>query len=211
MSRVIDLTLTLKPGMRGVTFDAAEIIEKDGWNATTIHLYSHSGTHMDAPSHFGGNQTIDQIEVDRLISQAWIVDVNGVKPRSLIGIEHLGKVAEKVREGESLLIRTGWSSYLGRPEYRQELPRISPNLARWCVEKKINTLGLEQPAVADVNNIEEITNVHKILFNGSVIIVEGLANLEAIVKEKVTFIALPLKIAGGDGAPARVIAIEDDD
>jgi kynurenine formamidase len=41
--------------------------------------------------------------------------------------------------------------------------------------------------------------------------VEGLANLTSVSKPKVTFIALPLKIAGGDGAPARAIAIEDDD
>ena len=210
MSRIIDLTLTLKSGMRGVQFEPARILAKDGWNATTIHLYSHAGTHMDAPSHFGGNQTIDKIEVDRCIGPAWIVDVRGAKPHSLIDVEHLGHIAEKAQQGDSLLIRTDWSRNLGKPEYRQALPRISPNLARWCVENKINILGLEQPAVADVNHIEELTDVHKILFEGDVIIVEGLANLDAIAKEKVTFIVLPMKVSGGDGAPARAIAIEDD-
>jgi len=64
--------------------------------------------------------------------------------------------------------------------------------------------------VADVNNPQEVTAVHRILFEGGVIVVEGLANLDALTKQKVTLIALPLKIAAGDGAPARAIAIEED-
>jgi len=44
-----------------------------------------------------------------------------------------------------------------------------------------------------------------------VIVVEGLANLKSLTKNKVTFIALSLKIAGGDGASTRAIAIEDED
>jgi len=200
MSRIIDLTLPLKSGMRGVSFEPARVLEKDGWNATTIHLYSHAGTHMDAPSHFGGNQTIDKIEVGRCIGPAWIVDLSGAKPHSLIDVEHIGQVAEKAQQGDSLLIRTDWSRNLGKPKYREALPRVSPALARWCAKNNIAMLGLEQPAVADVNNIEELTAVHRILLEAGVVIVEGLTNLDAITKEKVTFIALPLKLAGGDGA-----------
>jgi kynurenine formamidase len=70
-------------------------------------------------------------------------------------------------------------------------------------------LGVEPPSVADVHNREELTNVHRVLLGGGVIVVEGLTNLDQIRAEKVTFMALPLKIAGGDGAPARAIAIED--
>ena len=70
-------------------------------------------------------------------------------------------------------------------------------------------LGVEPPSVADVNNLEEVTRIHRILLEGGVVIVEGLANLSALTKPKVTLIALPLKIAAGDGAPARAVAIED--
>jgi kynurenine formamidase len=77
------------------------------------------------------------------------------------------------------------------------------------VEKKVRMLGVEPPSVADVNNIEELTTIHKILFEGGVIVVEGLANLTSLSKPQVTFIALPLKIAAGDGAPARAVAIEE--
>ncbi len=210
MSRIIDLTLALDSRMRGVEIEPARILEKDGWNATTLHLYSHCGTHMDAPVHFGvGNETIDMIGLDKCIGPAWVVDLSGIEARTLIQVSHLGKVSQKLHSGDSLLIRTGWSRYVNEPRYRDELPRIRPELAAWCADNKVRMLWVEPPSVSDVNNAAELTSVHKTLFAGGVIIVEGLANLEAVSKDKVTFMAFPLKISGGDGAPARALAIED--
>ena len=212
MPRVIDLTLPLSLGAKGISIEPAKRIETDGWNASTLCLYSHCGTHIDAPVHFGvGTVTIDTIAVENLIGPAWIADVRPIEYRALIEPQHLGDITGKFKPGESLLICTGWSAYYGQEKYRQELPRISEELAHWCVEKKVQMLGVEPPSVADVNNIEELTTIHNILFEGGVIVVEGLTNLTSVSKPQVTFIALPLKIAGGDGAPARAVAIEDDD
>lgn len=211
MFRVVDLTLPLSPGDRGVKIEQIRRFETDGWNATTLSLYSHCGTHMDAPIHFGvDTDSIDTLCVDKLIGPAWVVDVRPIAPRALIEVKHVGVVAERLEVGDGLLICTGWSEYYGKERYRNELPRISEELAHWCVEQKIRILGVEPPSVADVNNSQELTSIHRILFEGSVIVVEGLANLAALTKPKVTFIALPLKITGGDGSPARAIALEDD-
>src|SRR5262245_61423351 len=62
MPRVIDLTLTVRPGMRGVEFEKVHTVSQHGWNSSLLHLYSHSGTHMDSPLHFAaGTDTIDRI------------------------------------------------------------------------------------------------------------------------------------------------------
>ena len=210
MSRIIDLTLSLKPEMYGVEFEDTKILEKNGWNAKTLHLYSHSGTHLDAPIHFGvSNTTIEDISLERCTCSAWIVDLFGIASRTLIKIGHLGKVQNEVQPGEGILIKTGWSAYASLPKYRDELPRISLELAEWLANKKISILGVEPPSVADVNNKEELTAVHKALLKAEIIIVEGLTNLEAISKEKVIFTACPLKIAGGDGSPVRAFANEE--
>jgi kynurenine formamidase len=156
-----------------------------------------------------GAQTIDTIPVENLIGPAWVVDIRPVEPCALIEPEHLGAIVNQFKPGESLLICTGWSDYYGQDKYRNELPRVSAELAKWCIEKKVRMLGVEPPSVADVNNIEELTAIHQILFKGGVIVVEGLANLASLSKPKVTFIALPLKIANGDGTPARAVAIEE--
>ncbi len=212
MSRVIDLTLSLSTGDKGVRIEPAQRLDTDGWNASKLSLYSHCGTHMDAPVHFGeGTESIDALAVENFIGPAWVADVRPIGPRALIEPEQLGAIAEQFRPGESLLICTGWSEYYGQVKYRDELPRISAELARWCVERKVRMLGVEPPSVADVNNIDELTKIHRILLEGGIIIVEGLANLTSLSKPKVTFIALPLKVTGGDGAPARAVAIEDDD
>ena len=50
--RIVDLSLTLRRGMRGVDWETACTFERDGWNSRNLHLYSHAGTHMDAPVHF---------------------------------------------------------------------------------------------------------------------------------------------------------------
>jgi arylformamidase len=235
MPRIIDLTLPLENTLRGVSIEPAKTLEKDGWNATTLHLYSHCGTHMDTPTHFGvAGGTIDQIPLDRCMGPAWVVDpVCGVPvgagprtcpssegnhrglplqrhyERALICVADLGPIADKIRHGDGLLLRTGWSRRVCEPAYRDQLPRVSLELAQWCVAKRVRMLGVEPPSVADVNNLEELTAVHKVLLEAGVIIVEGLANLDQICRERVTFMAFPLKVAGGDGAPVRAFALED--
>ena len=205
---VVDLTLALLHGMRGVAFETAKTFERDGWNARTLHLYSHAGTHMDAQTHFAaGSQTIDQIPLDRCMGPAWVVNLDGITDKALITVAQLSSIAVKFTPGENLLLRTGWSRHVNNPQhYRDNFPRIADDLAHWCVEHQVNLLGVEPPSVADVNNREELTRIHKILFSGDVIIVEGLTNLNSLTREKVWFTALPLKIEGGDGCPCRAFA-----
>jgi arylformamidase len=210
MSRIIDLTVPLKDGMRGVTFETFKELEKDGWNARMLHLYSHAGTHMDAPLHFGVNDTtIDRIPPERFVTDAWVIDAPADRSNMLIGIEHLADVKDRLVEGEGLLFRTGWHRFIGTPAYRDALPRLSMALALWCVKKKVGLIGVEPPSVASLTDMQELQEVHRILLGGDVVVVEGLCNLEEISKPRVKIIALPLKIEGGDGAPARVIAIEE--
>ena len=198
--------------MRGVDWDTASTVERDGWNARLLHLYSHAGTHMDAPVHYNVSDTaIDDISLDRCVVQAWVVDCGEPEPKSLLTVEHLGGMQNCIQTGDGVLLRTGWSRRHGTPAWRDELPRVSDGLAIWLAERKIGLLGVEAPAVADVHNIEEITRIHTILLQAGIVIVEGLTNLEALTQQRVTFMALPLKIAGGDGAPVRALAIEENE
>jgi kynurenine formamidase len=210
MARIVDLTLTLRSGMRGVEIEKLHTVEVHGWNTRTLHLYSHCGTHMDAPLHFAaGDGTIDRIPLERCLRPAWVIDLAGIEPRTAITVAHLGRVAAKVRPGEGLLLKTLWSRHAEDPAvYRDGLPRISEELARWCVEQRVGLLGVEPPSVADVNNRQEITLVHRTLLGGDVIIVEGLAHLEELREERVLFGAMPLAVEGGDGSPCRAFAIE---
>jgi kynurenine formamidase len=166
---------------------------------------------MDAPLHFGvSDETIDQITLDDCVGPAWVVDLTRLAPKSLISVADLGPIAEKIRPGDRLLLKTGWCQHIDDPKYyRDNFPRISEDLARWLVARKLKLLGVEPPSVADVHDLKEVTLIHQILLGGRIIIVEGLANLAALTQDRVWFCAAPLKIEGGDGTPCRAFAIED--
>jgi kynurenine formamidase len=208
---IIDLTMTFQEGVAGYHYDVSKTVEKDGWNARTLFLYSHAGTHMDAPFHFGiSDDYIDEIAIKELVGKAWVVSIPIRMDNQLIDIQDLQVIADRLEEGDSLLLRTDWSHNIHlQKKYRNKLPRISEKLANWCVDKRIKMLGVEPPSVADVNNLQEVTLIHQILLGGGIIIIEGLINLDKITREEVFLMAFPLKIKGGDGAPARVVAFEE--
>lgn len=208
--RLIDLTLPLAPGLRGVATEPKFTVARDGWNAATWHLYSHAGTHMDAQLHFAaGPETIDTKPLAQCLGPAWVVNLTPTAPRTLLTVAHLGAVAAQFAPGESLLLRTDWHRHVADPAlYRDGLPRIGDELAAWCVDRQVRILGVEPPSIADVNDLAEVTRIHRVLLGGGVTIVEGLAHLDQLTQPRVFFGALPLKLAGGDGCPVRAFAVD---
>ena len=210
--KYIDLTLPYNNTISGFTWEHAKTLEKDGWNARSLHIYSHAGTHMDAPLHFGvSDRTIDNVPLSACNVRAWLVKLTDITPSALIEVRHLGEeLIAKIAPGDGIVFHTAWSKKIGTSEYRDQLPRISESLALWLVSKKVSLIGVEPPSVADVNNLDEVTLIHQILLKGDIHIVEGLTNLESLPTSKIDFWAVPLKIEGGDGAPCRAFALIDD-
>lgn len=210
MRRVIDLSLTIDREMRGVDIQPCRQLATNGWNATTLNLYSHCGTHMDAPHHFlPEGTTIDSLDLGACVGPARVINLAPIAPRAGITPECLGDAAAKIGRNDRILLRTDWYRRHGTSVYRNELPRVTERLAQWLVARGVALLGVEPPSVADVNNIEELTRVHRILLGGNIVIVEGLAQLDQLETDMIEFIALPLKVHGGDGSPVRAIAIEE--
>jgi kynurenine formamidase len=207
---IIDLSLEFREGMRGFGMEEGKSLEKDGWNASNLRIYSHAGTHVDAPFHFGVTpETIDKMLPEKFMAKGTLIKVPEVHPGMSIGPSILKNTGKTDLAGNAVLFHTGWSKYQNDPSlYRNQLPRISPELAEYLVEMGVSIIGVEPPSVADVNNPDELKKVHEILLGGSVIIVEGLANLDRLTGKPFLFIAMPLKIRDGDGSPVRAIAIE---
>lgn len=207
---IIDLTLPFREPMRGFHIRESKNLERDGWNASNLEIYSHAGTHMDAPLHFGiSDMSIDRIPLHKLICDCHIVSVKDPQPSQILGVEVLDPVLKDIRHGHGIVLRTGWSRFADDPSiYRDKLPRIGEDLALKLAALEISMLGVEPPSVADVSNIEELQKIHRILLEAGIIIIEGLCNLERLRSQFARIMAFPLKIEGGDGAPARVLATE---
>lgn len=206
---LIDLTLTLYSGMRGVEIHPHTRIATDGYNTTNLHLYSHAGTHMDAPLHFlTGGATIDQWDLHKCIGPAQVIDLSHKAPNSLITVADIAPHADRISTGTRLLLRTDWDAHAELPDYRTHFPRIARELAHWLVERGVWLVGVQTPSVASLADREELRDVHQILLRGAIVIVECLTNLDKLPAE-VTFIALPLKVKDGDGSPVRAVAVLD--
>ncbi|MEM9410092.1 MAG: cyclase family protein [Planctomycetota bacterium] len=210
-ARLVDLSRRIDNQMPGASISSAKTISEDGWNATILSLYSHCGTHMDAPCHFveGGATLMDQ-RISVCHGPAKVIDLSPVEPGELLTVEKLGVWQNRIHQGDRLLFRTDWHKQFPSDKYRNALPRISLELAEWLVAQKVALIGVEPPSVADVNNLEELTAVHRTLFDGGVTIVEGLVNLDQLPNEIVELVVLPLPITGGDGSPVRAIARVED-
>lgn len=206
---IVDLTLTLYHGMRGVEIHPHTRIATDGYNTTNLKLYSHAGTHMDAPLHFlDGGGAIDQWELQKCVGPALVLNLTHKAPNSLITVEDLAAYADQIGPGVRLLLRTDWDAHAELPDYRTHFPRISRELAHWLVARGVWLVGVQTPSVASLADREELRAVHQILLCGQVVLVECLAHLDQL-PAKVTLIALPLKIQAGDGSPVRAVAILD--
>ena len=210
--KIIDLTLTLYDGIRGLETEPKTTFAEIGCNTTTLHLYSHAGTHMDAPLHFvPDGDTIDHVDLDVCIGPAALLDLTHKEPNSQIFIEDLTKYDDHIRPGARLLLRTDWHKHAEMEDYRSHMPRISAELAHFLVERQVALLGVETPSVASLRKGSgpEITEVHQILLKGGVTIVEALAYLDKLTRDIVDLTVLPLKIRGCDGSPVRAVAIEE--
>lgn len=177
-----------------------------GYNLTRITLSTHQGTHMDAPFHFFyEGETIDKISLYKCIVRAIKVDLTYKKPKETISIEDVIKYEPFVDKGISLLLHTGWDKLYPKKEFFSDFPYVSKELAKWLVEKKVGLIGLDFPCP----NITDWKIIHEMLLGNSVLIVEGLVNMEELGEGEFTFFALPLKIMGRDGSPVRAIAVKD--
>lgn len=206
-AQIVDLTLTHYHGMRGVEIHPNTNTAVEGYNTTNLMLYSHAGTHMDAPRHFlDDGRTIDHLDLQKCVGKALVIDLSYKEPSSFMTVDDVAPYAEQIGPGSRLLLRTDWSLHAEMEDYRTSFPRISPELAEWLVQRGVWLVGLEMPSVASLQDKEELTVVHQILLRGEVVIVECLTNLHLLPPE-VTFIALPLKIQAGDGSPIRAIAM----
>jgi kynurenine formamidase len=210
-SKVVDITLSLQDSLPGFEKQVVKSMDEDGWNATELKIYSHAGTHMDAPLHFNaGIGTIDKIDPERFVCDCHIIRLPETEESEILTIHSLGEKVESIKESEGIIFNTGWSNFISDPEkYRNRLPRIGRELAEFLVDKKVNLIGVEPPSIAKINDLEEIQEIHKILLAADILILEGICNLHKVQNDFVKLIALPLKIKDGDGAPVRAIILDE--
>ena len=183
----------------------------------------HGGTHVDAPFHFAKKgETVGKIPVNRLVGPAVVIDVSKQAAKDPDYTLQPGDVeaweAEhgEIPAGAIVVLRTGWSSrwpdklaYLGddTPGDASNLhfPSYGPDAARMLVARGVVMLGVDTASIDNGPSQEFL--VHRIAGAANVAGLENLTNLEQLPAKGAWVMALPMKLANGSGAPARVVAL----
>ncbi len=207
-AQVIDLTLPFADGRPGVAYEPVMNIAENSFNTTTLHIYSHALTHMDAPKHFlEGREGIETIPLERCMGPAVVIDLTAKAPNSQITVDDITPHADRIHSEGRVLLHTNWSTHANADDYRTQFPRISAALAQWFIDKGIWLIGVESPSVASLaeENRPELIEVHQLLLGANIIIVEGLCNLHRLPPQ-FDLTVLPLNLPGCDGSPVRAVA-----
>ena len=193
--------MTVYRGNPPVRIRAAMTLRTDGVNLSELCLGSHTGTHIDAPSHFiKGGKGIDRVDLDRFIGPAWVADLRGVKGG--IGAVELTK-ARIPRGSRRVLLRTS-NSRLWHPArpFRTDFVYLAADGADWMVARGVELVGIDYLSIEGYGVPGAPT--HTRLLGAGIPIVEGL-DLFNVRPGRWQMAALPLRIENGDAGLTRAV------
>ena len=204
-SRFLDVSVRLAagipayPGNPEFELDPIKrISEGASSNVSKLVMGTHTGTHVDAPRHFfDGAAGVDALPLEVLIGPATVVEIGHG------GAIEAGDVDRAGLDGvERVLFRTPNSSLWTSGAFRPDYAYVSEAAARRLVERRVRLVGVDYLSVEQFK--KPGAPAHRALLSAGIVIVEGL-NLTDAEPGTWTLYCLPLRVAGGDGAPARVV------
>jgi len=205
VSLLISEDLPVWPGDPGISMKLSSSLEQgDQANVTQIQMGVHTGTHIDAPFHFEPDgMAIDKLPIETLVGPCHVVEMLDVKES--IGLAELEKL--DLEGVVRILFKTKNSNWWksSEKEFQKNFIYISELGAKFLIDLGVKVVGIDYLSVERFGSSDYAT--HHLLLRNQVVIIEGL-NLSDVAMGEYELIALPLKLKGADGAPARVILRE---
>jgi arylformamidase len=208
--RAIDLThplwddMMVFPGLRQPEFRAIANVPADGYAMSEYHLLNHIGTHIDAPSHMEADGvTLDEIPLERLVTDAVVIDVSGHAPGPISRLE-LEPLAGDVRAGDFVLFYSDNGRNYGHEAYNTGWTYPDADAARLLIERGVSGVGFDGPSADAIDSTAY--ELHHVWLGAGRLILENLTNLGELPARTPIVIA-PMKVREANGAPARVFAL----
>lgn len=211
--RVVDLThefaedMAIFPGLARPTFRHIAVVEQDGYAMSEYHLINHIGTHVDAPAHqIAGGDTLDEIPLERLVTEAVTIDVARRTPGPISREEiepHLGNI----RAGDIVFFCSDNARNWGSDSYWEGWSYPDAEASRALIARDVSAVGFDGPSADPVDSTT--FDLHRIWLGAGRMIIENVANLD-LLPERAQVVVAPMKVRGANGAPARIYALLPD-
>lgn len=224
MARIIDLSATLENGTtlpptvtQKVEFTTYRHPGPGHWQASWASISVHSAAHVDSPLHVLPDQpVIGEIPLEKVIGELLVLDLSDkCHPDARIGREDLERFDAEFREGDIVMLKTGWSDEVWNTnDYWTKGPWVDADAAHYLVEKKPKAVVFDCFEELGARNPEfkpEDFVMHRILLGAGIILVEGTHNVHQLTKKRYKqFFAAPIKLMDAEAAPARIFVIDDE-
>jgi len=206
LSNTIESNMLIYPGDIAPTVEPFSSVEESGAAIAKLILGTHTGTHVDAPTHIlKKGKAVHKIPLTKFVGEAWVFDFSYKTAGTGLEEEDL-KDKSNVHSGDIVLCYTGLSEYSNNEDLRTRYVYISESAALWFVKKKVKAVGIDSLSVERFGSVDYF--VHKTLLMNGITIIENLSNnLKFLAEKKVFFVAAPLKLKGQDGSPVRAFAV----
>jgi len=205
VSLLVSEGLPIWPGDPGISMTLASSLNHgDDANVTRLEMGVHTGTHIDAPIHFEAEgMSIDELSMDTLIGPCRVFDfsenIESIGYETLKNLDFAGVTRVLFKTRNSIW----WAS--GETEFQKDFVYITEAGAKFLVDQGIKLVGIDYLSVEKFGSSDYST--HHLLLRNQMVIVEGL-NLSEVSSGEYELIALPMRLKGSDGSPARVILKE---
>jgi arylformamidase len=222
-SNIIDLSHEVYSGMPSLSGELAAFWENfsfdmlETWSSgrlsarsRIIHMGEHTGTHLDAPSHFDRTgRNVDQIPLSELIVPGHLLDLRHKRPHEAIGAEDFEAAVrasgQELRPHTIVIAYTGQDVNWGNDGFFTERPYVTAEGALFLVNRGVTLFGTD---LIGIDNPEEWWDpTHAAFLHNDVPMVQQLNNLGVLVDREFLFAVLPLAMRGGTASPVRAIAM----
>ncbi|MGV8912548.1 MAG: cyclase family protein [Rhodoglobus sp.] len=209
LSHPIITGMQVYPGDPAVSIESALAVAEDGVDVSLLHLGSHTGTHLDAPSHtVAGGRTTGSIAIDELVGDALVVHLSALAAHATYGLDEitaaLGELPPAVPD--IVIMNTGWATHFGTDEALNH-PALAAEAATELMRRGMRLLAVDTLSPDPTGEGSTEFPVHEVVLGGDALIVENITGLDGLPQRlRVGFFPLAID---ADGAPVRAVTLDD--
>ena len=208
-THIISPSMSTFPGTPAPELTTVATVPANYYRETKLQLYSHMGTHMDAPAHIiEDGRTLDQFPAEHFIGSAVVIPCTPKRmpdePYPVIDMSALEPYMEAAEAADFLIFSTGWESkWNDASAYIKDYPILAPDIAFFAATRHKKGVGVD---TLSPDRPDKLHFHRAFLSFEEGVIIENLCNLASIpAGELFPLCALPLLFENADGAPARVL------